>query len=357
MKPKRLVIFRSLLCLAIFLTALFGVCWSIHQRLPFRDIPIVRSKIEHFAIAHDEYDTVFVGSSRVHYQIIPSLFDRLTREAGLPTASFNAGVAGMRPPETHFLFDQLMRTPPKNLRWVFIELSSLRTSLEDDRESTEREVYWHDLPRTWSLFHRAMVTKLDGKKRRFRKAFGDVVSQLGEFTGHLKLFLMNVTNFGRGSILTARLVDPPQTLPAPQGSGTLLDQHDGWEHAGRPEEISGEDLEEFNESLAERREKPATKEWSDIASQRALASLVKRVERLGARAVLVVPPVTSRRNFHPLPELAERAMVLDFSGIDQYPELFEQRHRLDSEHVNTAGSAIFTRELAREWAARVKAAR
>lgn len=354
MSPRSSALLRGFCCVLIFLAALGAVGWTIHEALPFPDIPIVRAKVERFAEAHDQYNTLFIGSSRIHYQIIPSIFDQMAAEAGVQTTSYNAGVAGMRPPETDYFFDYLMRTPPKNLRWVFIELSSLRASVDAREKGTIREVYWHDWPRLWVLFQRSLVSKLDGKPRKFRKRVSDVSKQLVEFVGHVDIFMRNVTNIGRGSTLTSRLLNGPQPRRRAVSPGALGPALDGWIRTGRPEEITGKQLQDYDEDLSARRKHPAQKEWGDVVSQRALAAMVEQIEKLGAKAVLLVPPVTSKRNFHPLPELADRVMVLDFSDLQQFPELFEHRYRLDTDHVNTAGAEAFTRALAQTWAARVK---
>jgi len=59
--------------------------------------------------------------------------------------SFNAGVAGMFSPEDSYVAEEILRRPHYRLRWVFFELSHVRTGLE--REGTARFAYWHDWTR------------------------------------------------------------------------------------------------------------------------------------------------------------------------------------------------------------------
>jgi hypothetical protein len=79
------------------------------------------------------------------------------------------------------------------------------------------------------------------------------------------------------------------------------------------------------------------------------------VEQLGATPVLIVTPVTAKRVFFPRPERVQRTMVLDLNDPVRFPELYENRHRLDTDHLNTAGAEVFTRLLAEQWTAEVKA--
>ena len=65
--------------------------------------------------------------------------------------------------------------------------------------------------------------------------------------------------------------------------------------------------------------------------------------------------MTAKRVFYPRPERAQRSMVLDLNDPVRFPELYENRYRLDTDHLNTAGADVFTRLLAEQWSAAVKA--
>jgi len=341
-------LFRISGCAVAFTLSFIAVCWAIREQLPFQDVPLVRAKIEHFAERHDGYDTLFLGSSRIYYQIIPAIFDQLTAEAGRPTRTFNAAIAGMRPPEDAFYLDTLLRTPPAHLRWVFIELAGLRTAVDRDKIGTVRAVYWHDWERLCLLFQRALYIKPDTKKRKWRQTLKNQVEPLQEFGAHLALFLQHQTNFGRGTILSSQLISRRQ--PRPKGSGGPLgDDRSGWVPTGRPEVMAGTQLADFYEALAARRAQKPVGDELDPISQQALEIMIEKIEKLGATPVLIVPPTTNRRNFIPTAERAKKTLVLDFCDLEKYPELYEHRYRLDTDHLNTEGAAIFTRLFARTW--------
>src|SRR5687767_418937 len=101
--PAWLRLLHGAVSIAAFVAALCVVCWIIHETLPFPEVPIVTPKVEHLKAHGDRYDTLIIGSSRLYYQVIPSLFDELTAQAGVPTKTFNAAVAGMGPPEDSFM--------------------------------------------------------------------------------------------------------------------------------------------------------------------------------------------------------------------------------------------------------------
>ena len=85
---------------ALGLGALLVTSFVYHALLPPSLPEGVAEKLSFFAEHKDEFDTIFLGSSRFYYAISPKNFDRLTRENGAPTRSFNFGIDGMNPPET-----------------------------------------------------------------------------------------------------------------------------------------------------------------------------------------------------------------------------------------------------------------
>jgi hypothetical protein len=274
---------RPVLCFAAFALAFAAACGAIQRALPLQNIPAVWQKLAHLSARGGDYDTIFIGSSRIYYQIVPRIFDELSAARGLPTRSFNAGIAGMRPPEDAFVFDQILAARLGKLRWVFVELAGIRMNIGDERRGTLRMQYWHDLPRTALLWRYA--TQLPESKKRWtpKRLWRQLREPLGDFLPHLELFLREQTNIGKGG------------------------------------------------------------------------ELITKIERTGATPVLIVPPTTSKKNFFPLPGRERGTIILDFSDPARFPELYEVRHRLDSEHTNTAGSEVFTRLLAERWAEAVKA--
>ena len=346
-------ILRGVLCLGLFFLGLWGGCWAIREALPFPEVPAVKSKVEYFAAHHDDYDTLFLGSSRVYFQIIPAIFDPLAAAQGLPTHSFNAGIADLRPPEDAYYLDQLLRQPPRHLRWVFIELSNLRPGVNPNNTGTLRAVYWHDTPRLWILFQRTLFALSAARSHRWKHTLENASEPLDLFSQHCALYLQNLTNLGRGSIFTGRFLDldlPPPALPGE----TLGDDLAGWIPSGAPEIMTGPALATYDKELAERRAQKQRGDPGDPVSQQAHEAMIAKIEKLGATPVLVVTPTIRKTHFIPTPERARKTLVLDFSDLDRFPELYEQRYRLDNEHLNTAGAKVFTRLFAQTWADEVK---
>jgi hypothetical protein len=311
-------------------------CAAISRFLPFPEVPVVRTKLSHFAAHRDDYDTLFLGSSHFYFQVIPSVFDSVTAGAGHPTRSFNAGIAGLRPPEDGYLLDRFLALSPRNLRHVFIELAILRTRL--DNVDSRRAAYWHDW-RRMRMIWRATMT--ESRKKNLSDGPGALRGRLGDLLVHLLLFLRRETNVGRGEIVTARFAASRSAQSPKRDLGTALD---GFIPTNLPQVMQGEMVSRYERELAERRREPARKHFGDSISQEALYRMINAVEKAGAIPVLVVPPTTDRKNFRPV-DNESRLIILDFCDLEKFPELYEPGHRLDLSHLNTAGAEIFSRLL------------
>ena len=138
-------VIRALTNTGIGAAAFLITCVGLRVVLPFPEIDGgVSQKFRFFAAHKDEFDTLFIGSSRVYFQISPAIFDRVTRESGMPTRSFNFGIGGMYLPETGYLLEQILDLKPRNLRWVFIEYDELQTKWSPENQTSRRALYWAD---------------------------------------------------------------------------------------------------------------------------------------------------------------------------------------------------------------------
>ncbi len=68
----RKAVIQALTNSAIAVTAFLVTCVSLHAVLPFPEIDGgVSQKFRFFSAHKDEFDTLFIGSSRVYFQISP----------------------------------------------------------------------------------------------------------------------------------------------------------------------------------------------------------------------------------------------------------------------------------------------
>jgi len=331
---------------ASFTLALGFMCSALRPFLPIPPVPVVRTKLLHLREDADAYDTLFVGSSRIFHQIVPSRFEHHAAVRGMSVRSFNLGLDGMRPPEDGYLLDQVLARKPQRLRWVFVEIGSIRLVLGEERRNSLRAQYWHDYERVALLMQNATTP---AKKRSFRARVRVLFESRKDVLAHLGLFGQRFLNLGRGASLVGRMLTG---RPEGVSHSALGPRRDGFV-PDRRTQISEPARVEHEQDLAERLRTPAERDYADPASQQALERMLGKIEQAGARPVLLIAPTPARRNFHPNGPRGRNALLLDFSDPRKYPALFESRHRLDADHLNVAGAEIFTQLVAEEWAAAV----
>jgi hypothetical protein len=78
---RRKTLIAGVINSVIGVTAFLITCIGLRAILRFPEIDGgVSQKFRFFAAHKDEFDTLFIGSSRIYFQISPAVFDRVTRE-------------------------------------------------------------------------------------------------------------------------------------------------------------------------------------------------------------------------------------------------------------------------------------
>ena len=318
------------------LTAGLARVWLPSAEMP----PTIREKLAHLAAHGDEYDAIFVGSSRLQNHIKPGLFDRLVGGHGLPIKSFNAGVPAMHTPEDGWMLDHILAHQPARLRWVFLEIDFFQTVLQEEQKGTLRDVSWHDAPRFWQLCRRLTVTK----KAPFRDQVADFFERIRDFIDHLSAFGQHGTQLGRGILLFDRwrhAAGPTRMLWEKLG-----ENGDGWTPTTHTELRDDRTLELLDTSGGEGKRAMPKANASNRVTQAVLGESIARIIRAGAVPILVIPPRARSFYFVPSAENARRASVINLCDPVKYPELYDLKYRVDTSHLNAAGAEVFTRILA-----------
>jgi hypothetical protein len=337
---------RPLLLLAIFLVSLAIAAAVIGRIAPYSGVPMVKEKWEHWRRHKDEFDTVFIGTSRTYRGIMPRLFDELTAAAGVPTHSFNFGIDGMHAPEDAFVAEQLLADPPKNLRHVFLEIGVFADDFAGNDPDTVRTVYWHDWQRT-RLCVRAMLwpKKKRVKWKQWFRAEGDDPSDASVASTHLRLFFSRSLNLGRGSTAWTKF--------ALQRGGLREDvlgpDRDGFRAMKGNGLKPGHDHDEYMARYAERQREPAKVGPMNRYGDESLLRTVARVRAVGAKPYVLLAPTTS--GLRGRPSQQDSLPIFDFCDLAAYPELFVPEHRTDVAHLTAAGADLFTRRVAEKFVA------
>ena len=340
-------VLRALTNIAIGATAFLLSCIGLRAILPFPEIDGgVSQKFRFFAAHKDEFDTLFIGSSRVYFQISPAIFDRVTRESGMPTHSFNFGIGGMYLPETAYLLEQILNLKPRNLRWVFIEYDELQTKWSPENQTSRRALYWADWKRVSLLLRKLTDGGTDPLWLPNPAKLRDIIQQQNDekSTGSLLTFYAgqlekNYTNFSRAADVFARFLgrDTKERRASYLGSA-----NDGY--VTRPNRMSPSQAAAYEHGLAAAMAEPGTHPLSAYAMEGYL-QCAQEVRNIGAAPIFLITPSTTEINVAtkntPTP-----GVLMAFNDPRTYPNLFRSDVRRDGQHLTKSGAEEFTRIVA-----------
>jgi len=343
LSPGRPPVLRVLFLVAMFAVGLFGTAAVFSSLLPFPDVPGVTSKVEWLAQHGDEYDTLFLGTSRTNGHILPELFDRLMAEAGMPTHSFNLGINAMRAPEDTYVLEQALAHRRAPLKLVVIEANEISASTNDDQaHGTSRAVYWHDWKRFMAVNRSILETRINGRRQL---SLPNILWKLDAGRYNLNLFFSKTLSAGRGlEWLTARLAKTEK-----QADDPLLElgkRSDGYAMYDTPvRAINDSEWNILQKRLDTLASKPIRWDYKSRVSQSELQTKCRLVAPFGGEVVTFVPPLVGGNVFAPDPARFPALPWLSFADPQRFPELFKRENRLDSGHLNQQGAEIFTRML------------
>jgi hypothetical protein len=249
-------------------------------------------------------------------------------------------------PEDGYVCARLLSRKPRSLRRVFIEVSIYFPNVLDANKNSARVTGWHDWPRTlfacrehWPDLEKPKTTT-PIRLARYWLGEGGVEPLLNawpKIAPHLQYFVTRLFNMGTGAAGLGEAIASARSDDLDDGSNGFVS----------PDfDTSPEALALYAKELARMRSTPVQLQPLPALAQENLNGILKLVRAAGAEPVLFICPTTSPLKFFPKnPDVR----LLDFCDEKRWPELFQIDHRLDTGHMNTAGSEIFTRELAEEW--------
>ena len=336
---------------------------------PFQGAEKVARKFAYLAAHINEYDFVFVGSSRVMNQISPHVFDAEMAAAGRPCRSFNLGVAAMFLPECVFLLDQIRALHPQHLRGMVIELSSPAPRHDLEHPLTDRDIYWHRVLPTllacaalWTDPEaRATPTERIAQVCLQTTICARCIVHLGDGPLLLERLRKGRSRYDNASAATVAVVGPARDGFFP------LEHTLGRGEAGESKSGGGlSDLLTFQNAANRLRAEITAATLPDMAvmpasivartafrvQQAVIAHEVAALRREGTEPVFFIGPGTTREQcFLNLYAQGTVPKLLAFNDPDVYPDLYVPEVRADRNHLNAAGAEQLSRRLARIMAA------
>lgn len=299
----------------------------------------VSEKLAYFERHKDEFDTLFIGSSRIYHGIAPQIFD-----AALKTRSLNLGIDGMNMPESSCFLEKILAQKPARLKWVFVELTPFRLSMDENRLETARGMYWHDWTRMkWiasELWHNER-----NSRRKFRWAPKRLLQPLNDIDTaamHAGLFLRNMGNVGRGyEVLDAAEPANSEEFCGPPRYGFL--------GMDRAEPMSGAELQGYERKLAELRARKINAGDNGWGLRVVTEHASQLIRTAGAEPVFIVASSVSAPPGD-WPGQPKDAPVFAYHSPERDAQFYRVDRRADSGHLNTVGAREFTEQLASDFA-------
>ena len=347
-KPTgRKTVIRALTNTGIGAAAFLITCVGLRVVLPFPEIDGgVSQKFRFFAAHKDEFDTLFIGSSRVYFQISPAIFDRVTRERGLPTHSFNFGIGGMYLPETSYLLEQILNLKPRNLRWVFIEYDELQTKWSPENQTSRRALYWADWKRVSLLLRKLTDAGTDpfwlpnpAKLRDIVLRREDEKNTRSLLTFYAGQFEKNYTNVARAADVLGYFFGRD---PKGRRARYLGVASDGY--VTRPNRMSPDQVAAYERGLAAAMAQTGTHPLSLYAVE-AYRQCAQEVRNIGATPIFLITPSTTQINVA-TDGTGLTSAVMAFNNPRTYPSLYRSSVRRDGQHLTKSGAEEFTRIVA-----------
>jgi hypothetical protein len=332
---------KPLLHTCLFGLGMAGVAAGLGRldTIPFWSWSI--DKIQHLRSRPADYDTVFLGSSRIHYGLQPEVFDAAMREQGTSTRSFNAALSGLRTHDTLRLGEWLLAEPPPSLRRLIVELHDFDQSIRGEQWLSDQELEMHPPSLLACRLQSLWVS---------RQPAGQRLGQLGYLLLHT---LGNALHVGQGPRIVAdRLAiaqgrTPQRGRPVANGGWSAVDAVQ-LPHMVAQHEAFVRSPEVFEERLRNRIAEPIP-DWSRGGFRAdAIAAFAALAASRGIETVFVVMPTmtTDFRGRDQVQELHGKARVLAFDNPLQHRSIYDPAHFHDPSHLSTAGAAWFSRRLA-----------
>ena len=341
---------RGLIHCVIGLAAFAATSLALHRVAPWPRMNELSEKLAYFSRHKDEFDVLFIGSSRVYRGVVPRAFDATLRARGIASTSLNLGIDGMNVPESSCFLERILEQKPARLKWVFVELTPFHLDMDDNRRVTARNVYWHDWTRTkWIVGELWNNARISGREYRWApKPLRAGLNDLDVGAMHASLFLRNVCNVGRGLdfVETTRASADADVANVEAFCGP---PHFGFLGTDRMEPMTGDELKGYQKKLAElRARKPDAGDngWG----LRVVAEHASRLIRAaGAEPVFVITSAVSGSPGD-WPGQPKDAPVFAYHDPDRDEKLYRADRRANSGHLNTTGAIEFSELLASDFA-------
>lgn len=372
---------------AIFLGTFAGTTFGIRVILPPPEIPVVTPKLTTFAATKQNYNTIFIGSSRTYRHIIPSIFDAELQRRGYNITSYNFGIYAMQLPETYFLLQKILAMKPPGLQYVFIDIDSVNLDIPKENRRTDRVISWHGWQQMPEIYRLIANQNQNWRQKKqliqlHATPFLSNIGNLGQADRICKGTATSISGVGQNILMmpcpyiaaVTKSLNPSSDTgykkPGADGYLSLDDEDDIMFIERRQEYLAKLDKYQAQvATLAEALKNQAAQPNTSVQPEKSasetrslnrrlkpyeadiIQKLVKAVTDAGATPIFFIHPVL-KQEAH-LIEAHQKGYIpilLPFNQPAKFPALYDPDKRYDWYHLNHQGAEQFTQLLADEFA-------
>ena len=312
--------------------------YQIEQSLPYywgnQGLAV---KMDALKKSSKEYNTYFIGSSRIRCHIIPSLFDSLNNDQ---TISYNLGVPAIQPPESYYFLEHFLHEEDHtNTKYIFVELCNFKNY--KNHQLNARNTY----AMNWELF------QLTNSEYLQNKSYIPLAHSI-------LLYLSKISKIG----LLKPMLSFNENQPL-KGSDDA--DHQIYEQAIKQDGyISHDSIIFFRERTLDFQKdiqqitkrnninssyykKRATADWSRSHLAK-IKSLITLAENKGVHLIFLMSPRIRSNSIALLDQIPELNKI-DLGNPMDYPEFYDVDHLNNAGHLNEIGAHLLTKALSEKF--------
>ena len=341
---------KAICKILLFLTLVLVASQLLIQPFVYHPLwgdPNYIAKYDRFTAEQNDYNTVFIGTSRTFRHTDPAIFDSIT---GL--RSFNFGIDGDGCPANYMLVKELFETKKMTgIKYLVLELFSPSGNLAWDMDfstlHTDKVLYKYGV----EDFYFTVRSLLEMPELTAKQLLSDIRSHvINLLESSFKLGfvhrILNAKNKGIEPLLLGKkengflAYDHQMTLPIGE---YLLKRHN---------EFLANSIENSERAKASLSGTKRTSENAFSFHKDYLYQIQELCEQNGVFLILVVHPRMTPvqcNYFHTFltdAVLQQRLTILDYSNGKLYPEYYDLENVFDAGHLNSKGATLFTTNLA-----------
>lgn len=303
------------------------------------------TKILYLKKNQNTYNSFFFGSSIVHHQINPKIFDSIVNQkTSEKIKSFNLGSPATFPPQSYYLYENFLKKDLNpSTKYIFIQLKELSIPSRPVRDE-----YWQNFSDVLFLFR----TVHEDKTLNFRRKFAYYRHTIYRYTKNI--FADNQLGT---YLFTTNFYD---SIYLGENNNGFVSLEYQYEHTTNETNKSG--MKELRNKLLDEKFKVRELNANDVKNMidqvgnevssthlNRMLHLIDISNEKGVQLIFFISPRTTNQNIIDIYKQLPEKHKIEFSQSLGFSELFKKENLYDEGHLNTKGSNLYCKIFADEF--------